>query len=95
MNIYFDPLNPVCKNKTGGIYRGEELILNLLLLNDSIETRNSETADCFPKQKFISAETCEHPDSEAFLLLKKDGKPETSYRMTPTDSGWQIPFQIS
>lgn len=94
MNIYFDPLNPVCKNKTGGIYRGEELILNLLLLNDSIETRNSETADCFPKQKFISAETCEHPDSEAFLLLKKDGKPETSYRMTPTDSGWQIRFRF-
>lgn len=49
MNIYFDPLNPVCKNITGGIYRGEELILNLLLLNDSSENQ-SETANYFPKQ---------------------------------------------
>lgn len=93
MNIYFDPLNPVCKNITGGIYRGEELILNLLLLNDSSENQ-SETANYFPKQKSISAETCERPDSEAFLLLKKDGKPETSYKMLPIDSGWQIRLKI-
>lgn len=34
MNIYFNPLDTACKSITGGIYREEELHLNLFLLRE-------------------------------------------------------------
>ena len=34
MNIYFNPLDTACKSITGGIYREEELQLNLFFLSE-------------------------------------------------------------
>lgn len=90
MNIYFSPLDTACKSTTGGIYREEELQLNLFLLDESYtETNTSEKAvlNISPKQH-------KAPSEDACLFLGKDGEKRQFFPMQRTSYGWTISLKI-
>ena len=91
MNIYFNPLDTACKSITGGIYREEELQLNLFFLSE--EYAEKEVS----KNTFLnlSPTQCRPPSKEACLVLGKDGEARQRFPMQKTAYGWTISFKIA
>lgn len=86
MNIYFDPLNPACKSITGGIFRNQELILNLFNLCDKSPALDTKFS--------LVAEDCKKPEKTAFFSIGRDGESRVLYPMTETSYGWRIALKI-
>ena len=91
MNIYFNPLDTACKSITGGIYREEELQLNLFFLSE--EYAEKEVS----KNTFLnlSPTQCRPPSKEACLVLGKDGEARQRFPMQKTAYGWTMSFKIA
>ncbi len=87
--IYFDPLNPSCKSKIGGVAKGESLQLNIYCLKDTAP----EFIGAYPMQT-PSVDDCFAPSQAAYLRLRKDGQEETRYLMQNTPFGWSISLKI-
>lgn len=89
MHIFFDPLNPACKSVTGAVARGEALQLNLFYMEE-----RPKGGDGYRPCPPLSPEKCVRPDSDAILLLKKDGEAEQFFSMSRTEYGWNIRMKV-
>ena len=79
--IYYNPLDPRCKNVVGAICEDEELLLQLFTLKN--EKSGIEEKNCIPPQENCS------------LVLNKDGEECTYFPMQKTDCGWSIRLKIN
>ena len=66
MNIYFNPLDSLCKNIIGAVRQGDELQISLFLLKDAKEFSYNITTPL--------PEECTAPDKDGLLFFGKDGE---------------------
>ena len=94
ISIYYNPLDPACKNLIGGIKQGELLELNIYLLKKStrITPWTANTSDF--NAKTPTKEECMEPKKNAFLRLNLDGEICQFYPMKKTEFGWSISIKI-
>ena len=91
IHVYFNPLDPACKNVIGAVKEGEELQLNVFLLknNHAYGWGNRIPTDALHTP---SEEECTTPTLDAFLIFCKDGELMESFPMVKTSFGWSISF---
>ncbi len=95
ISIYFNPLDPACKNVVGAIKQGELLQFNIFFLNKGEKPFSwTENRTSF-KQQTPSTEDCRTPEKNAFLRLNHDGETPEFYLMTKTNFGWSISLKIN
>ncbi len=86
MNIYFNPLDSLCKNIIGAVRQGDELQISLFLLKDAKEFSYNITTPL--------PEECTAPDKDGLLFFGKDGEKQNLYLMKRTKYGWTIRLKI-
>ena len=78
MNVYFNPLDSLCKNIIGAVRQGDELQISLFVLKSQKEfSYNMQTP---------LREECTAPDKDGILFLGKDGEKRNLYLMKRTES---------
>ena len=93
ISIYFNPLDPACKNVIGGVKQGDLLQLNVFLLKKD-EGAENHTTSFLQKMQTPTRNMCYAPTQNAFLRLNRDGENAELLEMKKTDYGWSIALEI-